>query len=259
MCDIGGHVCRLMLRPYGTFPHPNVLGGFLAVTLPYLLFFILNGIKRRRRLIAYVFIPSFVFGICALIVTFGRSAWVAGVVGILLVVYNKFHTTNNGLYSKYRKAILLGALVLTVLGVYVVLKDLQGTESVVIRNELNSAAIKMIWENPLFGVGWGNFLTALPSYLTTRTIYFLQPVHNIYLLVISQLGIIGTLNLGICIMYYAKHLNIRYSINIVTLSVVLFLGLFDHYFLTLQQGQLMMSLVIGVFLASRDIRKSSTP
>jgi len=38
--------------------------------------------------------------------------------------------------------------------------------------------------------------------------------------------------------------------NLITVYCLLFLGLFDHYFLTIQQGMLMVSMVLGLTFAS---------
>ena len=34
---------RLLLRPYATFPHPNVFGGFLAIVLPLMIFYLFKN------------------------------------------------------------------------------------------------------------------------------------------------------------------------------------------------------------------------
>jgi hypothetical protein len=115
---------------------------------------------------------------------------------------------------------------------------------------LLSGAFAMIGDNLLFGVGWGNFLTALPLYLSERTIYFLQPVHNIYLLAVAQLGVFGSLFIGLGIMYYGKLMKRTLSIYSVSLVLVLLLGIVDHYFLTLQSGQLLFATIIGLYFAS---------
>jgi hypothetical protein len=259
LCTISGNVCRLLLRPYGTFPHPNVLAGFIAVTLPYLLFSIINSKKEISAHMRKLFIFSFICGICALVITFGRSAWVAGTIGILLILHNAFQTAGSIFYKRHMKAIIFVGVLVVAAGFYFFSGNLVVSESVVVRNELNLAAIKMIHDNILFGVGWGNFLTALPSYLTTRTIYFLQPVHNIYLLALSQLGFIGMSFIIFCMVSLYKRFRNFSAVSAISLILILLLGVLDHYFLTLQQGQLLVSVVIGIFLASGNPRKSPTP
>ena len=129
-------------------------------------------------------------------------------------------------------------------------------ESVVVRNQLNQAALKMFTHSPIFGVGLGNFLVRLPDYLVSRQIYFLQPVHNIYLLLLSEAGVIGIIILVFIGFMLLKHEagSMKQEIKInhmsfmihTSLFTLLFLGLFDHYSLTLQQGQLLFVLIAGL-------------
>jgi hypothetical protein len=250
LCDFGGQSCGLFLRPYATFPHPNVLGGFLSITLPFLLFFILHTKERITGFVRQLFVSAFVLGIIAIFLTFGRSAWVSGSIGILFVLHNALRNSGNTFYKKNMNVIIGCVSLIAVIGMFFFSRNIQGSESVVVRGELNTAAFAMIGDNLLFGVGWGNFLTALPLYLSERTIYFLQPVHNIYLLAVAQLGVFGSLFIGLGIMYYGKLMKRTLSIYSVSLVLVLLLGIVDHYFLTLQSGQLLFATIIGLYFAS---------
>src|SRR4030042_1660251 len=84
-------------------------------------------------------------------------------------------------------------LLLLLVGILIFQRIAPDSESISVRNELNIRAIQLIERAPLFGVGLGNFLTRLPEILPSRTIYFLQPVHNTYLLMLSETGIVGFL------------------------------------------------------------------
>ncbi|MEK7119153.1 MAG: hypothetical protein AAB889_01375, partial [Patescibacteria group bacterium] len=74
------------LRPYATFPHPNVLGGFLAVVLPLV---IASARQRVSASAQWLFRVSFVFGIVALVLTFSRSAIVIGILALAFVFFQK--------------------------------------------------------------------------------------------------------------------------------------------------------------------------
>ncbi len=63
---------------------------------------------------------------------------------------------------------------------------------------------------------------------------WLQPVHNIYLLILSETGIFGVLGFAYLLLKSKKNLP---------LFILLFLGLFDHYPLTLQTGLLLWLLI----------------
>jgi O-antigen ligase len=214
------------LRAYATFPHPNVLGGFLAITLPLLVIQLID----KKKIFYFI---TIILGIIALILTFSRSAWIVFVLGISYIVYRK----KKKLFIPVFLSVLLIALVI---GKTFGFQD----ESVVVREQLSVAALSMARASPVLGTGLGNFLVRLPDYLVSRQIYFLQPVHNIYLLLLSEVGIVG---FGFFVLLLKKILSYRvYRISYV--YAILLLGLVDHYFLTLQQGQLLLTIFLSLSL-----------
>lgn len=131
------------------------------------------------------------------------------------------------------------------------------SESIWRRIELSQMAWQMTKNSPLFGVGFGNFLQKLPEFLLPRQFYFWQPVHNIFLLILAETGIIL-----LCLMFYGlwrifkklwqeKNWPLSYALLAVVLT-----GLLDHYWLTLQQGQLLLALLLGFNLKFSINRKN---
>lgn len=59
------------------------------------------------------------------------------------------------------------------------------------RLELNAVALRMIEDNLLLGAGLNNFETVLPRYEANPVIFFGHPVHNLYLLFLAEVGIVG--------------------------------------------------------------------
>ena len=234
---------QLWLRAYGTFPHPNVLGGYLAALLPLIIYQFTNSKK-------YFFVTAIVLGYVALLLTCSRSAWAAGGIAIAFALARIMNYE-----SRIMKKLFVVSITAFIL--YSLFFILYSTdESGVVRRELNASAILMWTKHPLIGVGLGNYLTELPNYLVSRQIYFLQPVHNIYLLVLSEAGLIGVSIISYFSYFYLKHelriMNhgknktqpsfiIHYS-----LFIILLLGLVDHYPLTLQQGQLLLTLLLAM-------------
>ncbi|HEX9679745.1 MAG TPA: hypothetical protein VGA08_03950, partial [Candidatus Saccharimonadales bacterium] len=82
---------------------------------------------------------------------------------------------------------------------------------------------------------------------------FVQPVHNIFLLILAETGLIGTvllLNiLMLPILKTWKTLDIRVQL---AWLVILITGLFDHYWWSLQAGQLTLFLTLGLTLARME-------
>lgn len=222
---------KLLLRPYATFPHPNVLGGYLATMLPVIIQYSNYPIHKLSNKKTPYFTVIIALGIIALLLTFSRSAWII-VAGALLFVA----------WRKKTSVLVITSMMLVALFLW--FRPSTADESVVQRARLNEAAISMWQRAPLVGVGLGNFVVELPRQSLNRYGNFLQPVHNIYLLVLSETGILGTL-----LFLWVLNKGIRGAWGTtgkLPLITFLLLGLVDHYPVTLQQGQLLFTLVLAL-------------
>jgi len=122
-------------------------------------------------------------------------------------------------------------------------------ESVTERTTLIAAAWQMISSHPFFGVGLHNFLPALaPIQKPAPLNLYLQPVHNIFMLVAAETGIIGLLGFLLMLGATVWHLRTKHANKtmLILLAVIITTGMFDHYWLTLQQGQLLFATVLGL-------------
>jgi O-antigen ligase len=227
---------ELILRPYGTFSHPNVLAGYLVIAMLIITFFFSKN--PRQNIVSYIGIFA---GTIALMLSMSRVAIIVWLLVLGLLFLRK---TN-------RVFFMVPAVVILLLVFPELLSRFAGLSisdaSFLERIDLVRASIRMILENPFFGVGINNFLNNLPGYYKgTPHIIVLQPVHNIILLTFSQVGVIA----GGILSYFLLQLFKRTSQAAKYLLLAVFcLGLFDHYFLTLQQGQLLLSLVLGISIA----------
>lgn len=233
---------RLLLRPYATFPHPNVWAGFVLISL--VLIFASkktnsmpeqHGARKIERILKW---PTFVLGIASIALSFSRSAWVGGALVVLLFVWlTSFVKTKNFLVLLIIFGLVAGLCQSVLKG-----------ESFFQRVELNKVAFQMVKSRSLIGVGLNNFIPQLP-YLWSETgfTYWFQPVHNIYLLIAAETGIVGLLIFLWFLFLTFKKLAATKNIPlIIVLSTILFLGLFDHYWLTLQQTQLLFTIILGL-------------
>jgi len=189
---------RSLLRAYGTFSHPNSLAGFLVITA-----YLWQKYKKTH---------------------FWWIVWWLIIVGILLTGSRVAIAAFLLFFVKY------WGLLLVLLGYFLMQKGVVGGWDVFSwqkRVDLMKAAIRMFWSYPLFGVGWNNFLKQLPNFSSGRLI---QPVHNIFLLMLSQLGIVNSLVLIKALKVLIKKIDWKLFL------LVAFLGFFDHYFLTLPQN-----------------------
>ena len=125
-----------------------------------------------------------------------------------------------------------------------------GEEAVQLRIFYNKESLKSLnW----FGVGSGNFVNWLMTKDQNLSRNLYQPVHNIYLLIYSENGILGISAFAIFLTLLVKDFIVRtkmnklyhYSFLLIFLSF-LFLGLFDHFLWTLQQGRFIFWLVLSL-------------
>jgi O-antigen ligase len=245
---------QLLLRPYGTFSHPNVLAGFLLISLLLLLFSVTQHQWNKLKL---PMIGVLCLGTGALLLTLSRVSillWVCMLVVFLIV---KIQTI---LYKKKIRFLSILGIVILLLFVFIspVFSRFSHTslteESLTQREVLMQRAVAQSVIHPFFGVGFGNFLPVLGTIQQGFSFgVLLQPVHNIYLLVLVETGIVG-LSIFLWFLYQTYHRlfllahttkNRWYLFQMLLLSVVLLSGFFDHYLVTIQQGQLLFSVVLG--------------
>lgn len=223
---------QLLLRPYATFPHPNVLAGFLAVILPLILARLTH---ISRRLTAFILALGYV----ALFLTLSRSAIVVGLLATAVIL-------------KFKPIILV--LVIAIILLSPRLLSLQfEAEPLLVRTEQINLSVKEFASSPIVGTGLGTS----PLYLPTSTYNYSlahQPIHNIYLLLLSETGSFGFGLFIVLIVIAIKNGLRQRRIILVPLFSILAIGLLDHYFLTLQQTQLLFAIILGNVFAFQQNR-----
>lgn len=238
---------KYFLRPYSTFSHPNSLAGFILVssilTFPYL---------RRKNIsffLAYSIVCFFV-----LIVSFSRAVWFTGIIVISIIVCRQFRKRH--FFSRKFFIPLFFILLLLFFGTINNLissaVNFSLEESFLRRGELNEKALLLISKSPLTGIGLNNFIPAMANMKDNSfgRFYWLQPVHNIYLLIAAETGLTGfILFLGLSYLKIRKFLNRNCAAPLLfSLTAIFFLGFFDHYWITLQQNQLLLVIALSLSL-----------
>ena len=254
---------ELLLRPYGTFSHPNVLAGYLLLGLLLIACFLIPRTKGFIRVFGFLVL---ILGSIALMLTLSRVA-IALFLGILLISFIYWFIKKRPKPTMGIGLLIIAAiadLVLFIGGLAflqtIVSRFSQTSffeESFLQRTELIDSAIQIIQSNPILGVGLGHFIPTLAPLQEPLSLgLYMQPVHNIYLLAAAETGYVGLgIFLFIIALTYRRLLfNISltplfrpmYLILTLLLSIILLIGLFDHYFLTLQQGQLLFAFILGL-------------
>ena len=249
----------LFLRPYGTFPHPNVLAGFLLIVSLYILFIVA---RRSTGFVRYVSAGILVLNSIVILLTLSRVVillWFVFVSSILLSVLLKKRTFKKSIFFAGVAGITLSMVLLPFLKILLgrFAETSLFEEAVSYRIELISSAIEIIRNHPFTGVGLGNFIPALNTVREPLSVgLYFQPVHNIFLLVASETGILGfilflwflikTIRRLLSKMGKQMALRKEYGVFLLLLLSILFISLFDHYFLTLQQGMYLFAFVLGI-------------
>lgn len=241
----------LVLRPYATFSHPNVLAGFLVVTLPLLLF-------SGRHVFPWIQHGAVFLSVVTIVLTMSRSAWI---VGLVLLVFGAIRKIREIRQRKDVKgggqlalvfALLTGGLSFWFWQIGILSSRISlftDRQSITIRQDLNTASLKMFVGHPLTGVGLGSFITQLPHYLDKpTTTALLQPAHNIYLLLFAETGLVGLWILVVFLLAaIPKIIRQKRPLGLtLAFMAILSLGLFDHYFFTLQQTQILFAIIGGL-------------
>jgi len=243
------------LRPYATFPHPNVMGGFVAAAM--LLMLCLEKIFFKRL---FIFI-----GILLIFLSFSQNAWGAFILTVIVFFLTKKGKSNT-IWPIF-KILALGVLIFSL--AQLIFSDLllegnyQFVENIQRRLILSAVSKKVFLENPLGGCGLGVFIQSLPAHKNyfdflqnSSFFWWLQPVHNIYLLLADELGLIGIIFLVYFICVLAKILKEKKSCYIFPLLIVFLTGSFDHYWLTLQQTRVLLVILIAAFLVESKLHNA---
>lgn len=223
------------LRPYGTFSHPNSLSGFAMVAFVILF---LNRRLLNRRLLWMVW----AWLLCGLI-TFSKAGWVSLLV---MLMVSRFQLKLRWIVS--------GSLIITLIMVLLATTNfVSGREFVDLRLMYTRAAVATTADSILFGAGLNGFTKE--AFLNSREYargYSYQPVHNLWLLGLSELGLTGVF-LGIALVLYLRRSEYKLGNHVWVICIILVTGTFDHYWLSLIQNKLMIAIVIGLIL--RDNRR----
>lgn len=232
--QVGGHT---FLRAYSTFSHPNSLGGFglLSFSLFYL-FLKERGFRRK------LFLTS---SLLCIIFSFSKTAYFGLILFFLFLIIKNFRKS---LFIKYINLAFLSLFLFSMLMPLIsrnLLKRYPNyQESVYTRLVLSNEVLGFQTKKLTFGVGLNNFIKGGETLGKTFSESSFQPVHNVFLLVLVETGFLG---LALVVMLGATlviKLVARKRITVLLpVFLIIFTGVFDHYWLSLNQNLLLALLV----------------
>ena len=267
------------IRAYGTFPHPNILAGFLVIPIILLVSILLKRFGRGKsnshnvsheailsKIPTWLLLAFLAINLGCFLLTFSRSAFLSlALVPLILLIIN---------LVQQNKRIWLFALVAFFVMLFhvffIVSRDhshfIFSTHSLEERNRYLDVSRETITKHPLLGVGLGQFvfqeIVSHPDWAGWQY----QPVHNIYLLITSELGIVGlmlfllfllTYLYNYCLMRNTPVLLTNNLFCIILLSF-LFISFLDHYFWDLKSGMIIFAVPFILHIANcADVAKTA--
>jgi putative inorganic carbon (hco3(-)) transporter len=275
---------------FGFNANANLFGSFIALLIPFVLYYYYN--RKVLNMIVFVLANALI----ALIIAQTRASWVSTFIvflfiTILIIKFNKIKTSE--WLKKIGLIITFGVILFTLLllsnkgnGLIEVLgeriistkdallphSNVQGSagRNVTDRILLWKKSIFMIKENPILGVGRGNWKTNFGKYGLSpiesfETGKFAPDVpHNVYLYILCETGVIGLILLLIFILGVVKigYKNIETNnSNIFLLSGLLCFGI-DSVFSfadTRVEHMVILSIYIGLILGHANLNKKDKP
>jgi O-antigen ligase len=266
-----------MLRAYGTMPHANIYAYFIMLALVSALWLWVSSSvsamrSRTMRIATHVAWGLGIFVLVSgLTVSFSRSGWLSAAAACLVLFAGALVVSP----LRSRVALVALSLALCVGASYQLFNfainpriamTTTADYSISARITYNKLAVSLVESRPL-GVGIGNqVLYSVKNELYQKggmtRVWEWQPIHNIYLLIASETGILGVLAFlvffaalavsGIGMVWRRRVMPTSVPLVHATALLLggLVFGLADHFPWDLQLGRLMLWCVVGLMCAA---------
>jgi len=247
------------LRAYGALPHPNILAGFLVIVLLFIIYqYFTETAKKKTNIILTTYIIVFT----ALLMTFSRSAWLALFISIIFIFL--MAGVKKDLWQKYKTQInkIIATTLLIAIAFSLVKSDLMLTrfqmqerlevKSVAERISGYGNAWQILKQNALFGTGLGNYTLELSKLHPDWPVWNLQPVHNVFLLALIELGLLILVLLIALTIIIVKNLfkflkgkwfNIEIIFSLSIIIALISICFFDHFLWSFYFGNMLLAFV----------------
>ena len=252
-----------VLRAYGSFPHPNVFGGFLGVGL-FAWWAFMAQVKSLPPAMGGVggglvnAIGTIIF-IIGMLLTGSRSAFLGLFVGLAIVFVVKSIPSMK--VARPAAAILGIVAVLGSLLASFYFTDLASSirgggvneeRSLVERVALYEDFVPFVAAtNPVVGHGMGSYVLSFSDFEPGKNAFDYQPIHNVPLLIFAELGALGLLAI-LCWAASIDRINFSrfprrdalYAFGMG--NVVLMIFFFDHYLWSSWSGLALIAFVMAM-------------
>lgn len=190
----GADEAYFLSRPFGTYGHANTLGMNLFIMLSVLLYyyFYIKLSLKTKKLIKLIIL----LGVISLILTLSRSSWLAFLVTIYFFFIRTKRVSFKLIFDTIKKFIFL----LIPLFLLFAFRVIQTSNSLLSNGGLTTRIISiresmtLFIQNPYFGTGMStNILASYFNNPKSSVLNFPEPVHNGFILQLSESGLISFL------------------------------------------------------------------
>jgi O-antigen ligase len=272
------------IRAYGTFPHPNILAGFLLVSL----FIIISELISRKlpflrknqtglisRQVSHEtflsYFPSWILSTTLLLTllglgfTFSRSAFLGLFIGLtIFFAWIAFSWHSNKVSKIILKFLPLFILIIA-LAMIILISNTSffSSQSIQERQLYQHVSYETISEHPVVGLGIGQFVLNEYNIYPKLESWQYQPAHNVYFLIFSELGIVGFILVLLYLVFLISTIRrdrrdketyiLTYGAYCCIVLSFLVISLFDHYFWDIKLGTFIFALPL--IILSAEFRK----
>jgi O-antigen ligase len=247
-----------ILRAYGTLRHPNILGGFLALCLLITLGLYLEEKIFKKKIVLMI---AFIITFAGLLLTACRSAFLGLLCGLIFFI---FLMRKNSSARKFFAKIIIGGFCLmsifSLIWPQFIINRVTGDgrleEKSIEERLVGYQDFRQLLQNHwMTGVGYGNYTLALSQIKPGLPAYSYQPIHNAFLLVLIENGLIGIM--AICYIFYLMLRHIKkkiFTFNRESLTIafssssicLIIIGLCDHWLYSFYFGIMLLFLILGL-------------
>lgn len=260
------------IRPYGTFPHPNVLSAFFVTGIPLAIYSLISAKSRLTRMTVASALALIIFG---LFLTFSRAGILAGAVSFIIFLAGLIYIKLDAKKIIYLATIgLIASISMFVLAKpFLLSRNTVSDEAISLRSLYNHIGVKIITANPVFGVGPGQALLHMQQFSPVHLEpWDIQPIHNVFLEAVAELGVPLALLFLFIFLWFVKELFsnlkkesltenqklLKLALGAILVSYFILMQ-FDHYFYTIEQTRLLFVGVIAFVYVIIQNEVTSSP
>ena len=255
------------IRSYGMFPHPNIFASYLVMCLILTLLYNRVYVEQNdeSKSVGTLFLRIvIIMQALALFLTFSKSAWAGLLFAAAYLRYVSRETLNKDHLGRiwsggfYKICIIGMFLSIVMFLLYAIDYENIIKKSSNERGVYVDIALSIIRNNPILGISCGQMVIFMQdSVIYPLYDWQLQPVHNVFLLIWVELGLIGFM-IFTSLVFSAIFQKIKYCDTYAIFSqyykaiLIAFVPmlLLDHYLWDIQQGIGEFWLILSLFVSS---------